>query len=155
MALKQPEDSPMLPSDSPQVCPCVFYDDPHAALEWLQKAFGFRTRVAVTDGAGGVVHAETEIGSGVIMIGPSRPGAMASPRSIGGVATQNVCVYVENVDALYDRARAAGAQIDMPIADKHYGDRGFGVRDLEGHTWWFAQRMDQAQWDAANAPFRP
>lgn len=143
-----------LPPDMPQLVPTIFYQDPRVALEWLEKAFGFRTRTAVTDGSGSIVHAESELGSGVIMVGPARPGTMQSPRTTGGVCTQSVCVYVEDVDTLYKRARSAGAKISMELSDKEYGDRGFGALDLEGHMWWFSQRMDQEKWEAANADYR-
>ena len=142
-----------LPSDFPQVTPCVFYADPRAALEWLGKAFGFTTRVCVTNGEGSVIHSEMECGAGVIQVGPVH-GSFASPRSLNGACTQSVCVYVEDVDALYERARAAGALVHMEIADKKYGDRSFGVLDLEGHVWWFAQRVDEDAWRRSTLDYR-
>jgi uncharacterized glyoxalase superfamily protein PhnB len=128
------------------VTPGLYYDDPKAALEWLEKAFGFKTRLAVTDGEGNVIHAETTCGDGVIQVSPTGD-LRKSPRALGGACTQGVCVYVPDVDALYARARAAGAPLWIDISDRDYGDRGFGVLDCEGHTWWFASRVDQARWE--------
>jgi uncharacterized glyoxalase superfamily protein PhnB len=141
----------MIPKDSPQVTPGLYYDDPRAALEWLEKAFGFRTRLAVTDGDGKVIHAETTCGEGVMQVSPTGD-VRRSPRTLGA-STQGVCVYVADVDALYRRALAAGARIWIDISDRPYGDRGFGVFDCEDHTWWFAQRVDQARWDRSVAAY--
>jgi uncharacterized glyoxalase superfamily protein PhnB len=142
-----------LPSDFPQITPCVFYDDPRSSMEWLAKAFGFATRVCVSDGAGAVVHAEMELGAGVIQVGPAHDN-LRSPRSLGGACTQSVCVYVADVDARYERARAAGARIYLELSDKEYGDRSFGAFDCEGHLWWFAQRVDPGAWERSTADHR-
>ena len=61
---------------------------------------------------------------------------MASPQTLG-TSTQAVCVYVKDLDAHYERARAAGAEITSPLQDNDFGFRGYGVRDLEGHLWTF------------------
>jgi uncharacterized glyoxalase superfamily protein PhnB len=142
----------MIPKDIPQVTPGLYYDDPRAALEWLEKAFGFKTRLAVTDGEDKVIHAETTCGTGVIQVSPTGD-LRRSPRALAGANTQGVCIYVDDVDALYRRARAAGARIWIDISDRDYGDRGFGVYDCEDHAWWFAQRVDQARWDGAVADY--
>lgn len=133
----------------------LYYDDPRAALEFLAKAFGFATRVCVTDGEGTVVHAEMELDGAVLTLGQSYPEqGRVSPRSTGGACTQGVMVFVEDVDAHCARARAAGASIDMPLEDKHYGDRSYGCRDPEGHLWWFTQRVDESAWQSAIGPYR-
>lgn len=142
-----------LPQDIPRVTPSVYYDDPGAALEWLEKAFGFKTCLKVTDGAGNVVHAETTCGEGVIQVSPTGD-LRKSPRALGGACTQGVCIYVPDVDAVHARALAAGAPMWIDISDRDYGDRGFGVLDCEGHTWWFAQRVSDEAWEKSTRDHR-
>jgi uncharacterized glyoxalase superfamily protein PhnB len=144
-----------LPADSPRVSPALYYDDPKAALEWLAKAFGFATRLCVTNGEGGVVHAEVELDGGVVQVGPT--GFMPeirSPRSLGGALTAGINVFVDDVEAHYARARAAGARIAAELTTKDYGDRSYGAFDCEGHFWWFAQRVDDRAWNEAVEPYR-
>ena len=143
------------PAGWPRLSVAVFYDDPRAALDWLAKAFGFETRVCVTGPDGAIVHSEMEVGEGVIMVGgPSGDSRRKSPRSLGGANTASAMIFVEGIDAHYARARAAGATIANELENKAYGDRGYGALDLEGHLWWFTERIDQAAWDASIADHR-
>jgi uncharacterized glyoxalase superfamily protein PhnB len=111
----------------PNFFPGLRYRDEHAAMDWLARAFGFERHALFTDDDGNVVHAEMRLGPGVMMIG-------AAPECAEGF---NVYVYVEDVDAHYGRARAAGAEITRPLADTGYGTREYGARDLDGHYWYF------------------
>ena len=140
-----------LPPGWPRLSVAIFYDDPRAALDWLEKAFGFATRVCVTNPKGEIVHSELEFGEAVVMVGGTTYPGRKSPRSLDGANTQGANVFVDDVDAHHARARAAGATISYPLENKDYGDRGYGALDLEGHQWWFAQRIDQAAWDASLA----
>ena len=137
-----------MPSASTLI-PGLFYDDPNAALDWLAKAFGFETRVCVTGPDGSVVHSEMEVGEGVVMVGGTTHSGRKSPRSLGGANTQGAQIFVDGIDAHYARAKAAGATIAYELENKDYGDRGYGALDPEGHLWWFAERIDQAAWDAS------
>jgi len=129
-------------SEQSRVIPGVFYEDAGAALAWLEKAFGFETRLCVTDEKGVVVHAEMSYGDGRIMIGPAGWSDWAkSPKSAGGANTGNIHVAVDNVDAHCAEARAAGATITMEPADQFYGDRSYRACDPEGHNWTFAQHV--------------
>lgn len=56
---------------------------------------------------------------------------------VGGVSTQTVYAIVDDADAHCARARAAGAEIVLPLEDKDYGGRGYTCRDLEGNVWSF------------------
>jgi uncharacterized glyoxalase superfamily protein PhnB len=133
------------PPDWPQISSAAFYEDAAAAIEWLEKAFGFATRLRVEDGAGGIVHSELEYGTGVVMVATVRAAeSWRSPRALGGANTQSLFVFVDDVDAHCARARAAGARIFREVADQDYGetqDRNYGAFDCEGHRWWFAQRL--------------
>lgn len=124
------------------VIPSLFYDDAAAALAWLERAFGFETRLLVTDGKGAVAHAEMSHGDARIMVGPAGWSDWAkSPRSAGGANTSSVHVAVDDVDAHCAAARAAGAVITAEPADQFYGDRNYRARDPEGHNWTFAQHV--------------
>ena len=136
------------PAGWPRISSALFYDDAAAAIEWLEKAFGFTTRLKVEDGAGGIVHSELELGDGVVMVASARA-AKRSPRSLDGANTQSLFVYVDDVDAHCERARAHGAVIVSEpsvhdYGDEYWRDRIYEALDCEGHGWWFGQRLRSA-----------
>jgi uncharacterized glyoxalase superfamily protein PhnB len=139
-----------LPPDAAQITPYLVYDDPRAALEFLQKAFGFRLRVLVEDGTGGIAHCELEYGRGVLGIGAGTPQGK-SPRALGGAYTSSLHLYVDDIDAHCARAKAAGAHVFRELASAAWGDRGYGCTDPEGHVWYFGFRYDQAAWERSIA----
>jgi len=128
--------------------PALSYKDPLAALEWLEKAFGFERSMLIM-GRSGVYradefHAEMKFGNGVVMIGGEWTEHHRSPRSAGGVMTQTVHVHLdEDIDAHCARARAAGAKIVAEPADQFYGDRTYRAADPEGHVWSIGQTRRQ------------
>jgi PhnB protein len=127
------------PQNMTQITPYLYYENVAEALDWLSKAFGFRERMRMPGPDGKIIHAEMEWHSGVIMLG--WPGAeYRNPKRLGGV-TQNLYVYVDDVDRHYDHAKQAGAKIFEQPADQFYGDRRYGVEDIEGHRWFFAQHV--------------
>jgi uncharacterized glyoxalase superfamily protein PhnB len=125
------------------------YQDPVRAIDWLVTAFDFAVRIKVPDGAGGIMHSELTFGEGVVMVAGERShGATSarSPKSLNGAVTQGLFVYVDDIEAHYQRATAAGAVVARELATTDYGaeywtDRGYTVLDPEGHTWHFAQRL--------------
>ena len=123
------------------VIPTMRYRDARAALEWLCKAFGFEEQLVVDHGNGTIAHAQLTFGNGMIMLGTARDddfGKLQKPPSeLGGVGSQSAYVVVEDADAHYARAVAAGAEIVMAIKDQDYGGRGYACRDSEGHLWNF------------------
>ena len=132
----------------PWISSAVFYDDAGAAIDWLCKAFGFEVRLKIEGDAGRIEHSELTFGGGLIMVASktdqSDPTALnaRSPQSLEGANTQALCVYVEDVDAHFRRAKAAGATVVREPTTDDYGDehgahRTYGVRDPEGHHWWF------------------
>ncbi len=127
------------PEGYPTVMPYLLYEDSDAALTFLVKAFGFTEKVRMTDDSGRVDHAEVQLKDGVIMLG-TPPGDYKSPAKLGG-KTQSVYVYVDDVDAHYERAKRAGAKIVREPQDQFYGDRNYGVEDPEGHEWYFGTHV--------------
>lgn len=128
------------PEGYTRVTPYLLYEDSDGALDFLIRAFGFTEKLRMTDDNGRVNHAEVTIGDdGVVMLGT--PGSdYQNPRKLGG-KTQNVYVYVDDVDAHYEQAKAAGATITREPKDQFYGDRNYGVEDPEGHEWYFGTHV--------------
>lgn len=121
------------------VIPCLRYRNAPDAIEWLCQNFGFEKRLVVPNEDGTIAHAQLGFGNGMIMLGSvveSEFGRlMKQPDEIGGAETQSAYLVVSDADAIYERAKAAGAEIVMEIKDEDYGGRGFSCRDLEGRLW--------------------
>jgi uncharacterized glyoxalase superfamily protein PhnB len=129
------------------VYPCFYYDDAPAAIEWLCRAFGFRRRLVVPGPGGIVAHAELTFGPAVIMVATSRPEmGCVSPRRLAGVNSA-LSLYVEDPDAHFARAKAAGAIVLRDIKTEDYGGRGYMVRDPEGNPWYFGSYRPGAHWN--------
>lgn len=125
------------------IVPCLRYRDATAAIQWLCDAFGFEKQAVYSNGDGSVAHAQLAFGNGMIMLGPvssteSEWGKLIKqPDEIGGAETQCPYLIVSDADAIYRRAKAAGARIAIEIKDEDYGGRGFSCYDLEGRLWNF------------------
>jgi uncharacterized glyoxalase superfamily protein PhnB len=132
----------------------VCYLDPKAALDWLERAFGFELAMVITDANGEIGHSEMKYRESLIMIGNEWSSDHKSPVSIGGKNTQTVHVHLrEDIDAHCERARNAGAKILQEPETQFYGDRSYRARDLEGHIWTFGQtvnRVSPDEWDRAS-----
>ncbi|MGO1078569.1 VOC family protein [Inquilinus sp. CA228] len=134
----------------PALTPSVFYKDPKAALDWLEKAFGFERSMVITDQDGNLAHSEMRVGDGLIYVGPEWTDSVASPASVGGKNTQSIHVYLDRgIDEHCARARAAGAVIPQDPVDQFYGDRSYRARDPEGHLWTFSQTVRQVSREEA------
>lgn len=123
-----------------RLIPCLRYRDAHAAIDWLCATFGFARHLVVPDEQGGIAHAQLTLGNDMLMLGSAVESEygrlMRQPDQAGG-CTQSLYVQVEDADALYARAKAAGASIAIDIKDEDYGGRGFSCHDPEGHLWSF------------------
>jgi PhnB protein len=118
-----------------EIIPYIFYRDVAAAMAWLAAAFGF-TPVMRTGTPSGGVHGEMALDGQRIMLGePASSGSLPVVDESGPVS-QGVFVYLDDVDAHFQRALAAGARIDQALQDVSYG-RYYSARDLEGHMWYF------------------
>ena len=127
------------------------YRNPKAALDWLEKAYGFEPAMIISDANGDIAHSEMRFGECLIMIGNEWTEDHRSPASIEGKNTQTVHVHLEeDIDAHCARARKAGAEILMEPETQFYGDRTYRARDPEGHIWTFGQTIKQVspeEWD--------
>lgn len=146
------------PKGWPRLSSALFYDDASKAIDWLCEAFGFEVRLKVEGDSGTIVHSELTYGDdALIMVATARerpdmplmpPGR--SPASAGGVNTQSLMLFVDSADEHCARAKAAGAVIISEPQIHDYGpdywaDRSYGALDLEGHSWWFTQRVRNPQ----------
>lgn len=128
------------PPRRPSFISSLAYKDNRAALEFLQRAFGFAPSEIMTDADGNIVHAEMTHGDGIVMIGTEWFDWTRSPASLGGKNTQRIHVRIESgIDAHYARARQAGARIVKEPEDQFYGERAYIAADLDGHCWTFSQ----------------
>jgi uncharacterized glyoxalase superfamily protein PhnB len=123
-----------------RIIPTMRYRDAPAAIEWLCKAFGFERHLVVPGENNTVAHAQLVFGNGMIMLGSDRKDdygrLVGTPKALGGT-TQGPYIIVPDADAHYARAKAAGAEIVIEIADQDHGGRAYSARDPEGHVWNF------------------
>lgn len=127
------------PENMPRITPYLLYEDVESMLEWLSAAFGLEERMRLPGPGGRVGHAEMALHDGVVMMG--RPGPeYRNPKRTGHV-TQELYVYVDDVDAHFARAKRAGATILEEPTDQFYGDRRYRAADPEGHHWCFATHV--------------
>jgi uncharacterized glyoxalase superfamily protein PhnB len=123
----------------PRISPYLLYEDVEAALAWLATAFGLKERMRRPGPDGKIVHAEMELAEGLVMMGCPGP-EYRNPKRLGQV-TQNLYVFVDDVDKHFQHAKASGAKILEEPAEQFYGDRRYGAEDPEGHQWFFATHV--------------
>jgi uncharacterized glyoxalase superfamily protein PhnB len=120
------------------IFPALRYHDAPAAIDWLERAFGFERRMVVDGDGATVEHAELALGDAMIMLGSVRPpdaGAYSAVAPPPG--TSSLYVVVDDPDALAARARDAGAEIVRGPEDTGYGSRECTARDPDGNVWSF------------------
>jgi uncharacterized glyoxalase superfamily protein PhnB len=128
------------PAGTPRVAPYLLYEDLDAAISFLVDGFGFEERFRMTRADGRANHVELGVGDDGLVMAGGPAGDYRNPRHLGG-STQLVYVYVDDIDAHYARAKAAGAEILEEPSDQFYGDRRYACVDPEGHQWTFAQHV--------------
>jgi len=133
----------------------VVYQDVAGTSAWLAAAFGFVERYRYGDPVSG---AQMVLGGACIMLRAARPGE-ATPAQLGA-STQSLTVFVDDVDAHFERARSAGARIVEELHETFYGERQYGAVDPDGHHWLFSRHVRDVapeEWGAnpAEAPSRP
>jgi uncharacterized glyoxalase superfamily protein PhnB len=123
------------------VVPTVRYRDVAAAIDWLCRAFALERHRVVAGRDGAVRYAELTFGGGMVMVAPVEDSVlgrlMVQPGDVGGAETQICYLFVDDAQAHYERAKAAGAEIVLDIEEEANGGRGYSCRDPEGHIWNF------------------
>jgi PhnB protein len=126
------------------VTPYLIVDDAAAALDFYQRAFAATELSRHTDDAGRVRHAEFRIGDSPLMITEECADypAWLSPQSRGGTPV-HLYLYLEDCDAVFGSALAAGATELLPLKDQFYGDRSGALTDPFGHVWYIATHKEE------------
>ena len=125
------------------VTPALVVRDAAAAIDFYQRAFGAieLSRMAAPDGS--IAHAELRIGDSIIMLGEeNEQWGTRSPLSLKGVHG-SLHIYVDDADAVFDRAIRAGATVRYPLENAFWGDRYGKVTDPFGHEWGLATRVKE------------
>jgi len=136
------------PKGWPRISCCLVYRDAAKAIDFLCTAFGFEIQLKVDGEGGRIEHAELALGGGLITLADVDRGRtwQKSPLDVGGANTQTLAIHIDDADAHCERARKAGATIASEPKTTDYGegywaDRTYEAIDLEGHHWWFMQRV--------------
>ena len=131
-----------IPDGYPRVIPYLSVDGATAAIEFYTSVLGATERMRMPAPGGKIGHAELELGDSVIMLADVFPEMGGqSPQSIGGTPV-TVMTYVEDVDAVFAKAIAAGATVERPVEDQFYGDRAGQFVDPFGHKWFVATHVE-------------
>ena len=124
-------------ADISPVIPALRYRDAHAAIALLVDGFGFALNALHEGENRAVEHAQLTFGSGMVMLGSAREDAFSD------LGPSSIYVIVDDCDAHYARAAAAGAEIVMEPEDEDYGGRLYAARDHEGNVWSFGTYRPQ------------
>jgi PhnB protein len=117
-------------------------DDASEAIDWYKQAFGAKERMRMDGPEGTIGHAELEIGDSLIMLADPFPHSQTRPPKELGGTTAGVFMYVEDVDAVVQKAVKAGATTTMEVADQFWGDRFGSIKDPFGHSWSIATHVE-------------
>jgi len=131
-----------IPGGYHTVTPYLIVKDGTSALDFYHRAFGAAELMRMPGPGGKIMHAEIRIGDSRIMLAEEFPemGAV-SPQSLNG-SPVGIVLYVEDVDALFARAVAAGGKMERPVQDQFYGDRSGTLLDPSGHRWTIATHIE-------------
>ena len=120
--------------------PSLRYKDAHAAIAWLEQAFGFERHALYEGPDRTVAHAELRFGNGMVMLGSATNESplghlYVTPADISGRVTSPLYLVVSDCERAYARALAANAEVLMEMKTMEYGGKAFTVRDPEGYLW--------------------
>lgn len=131
-----------IPDDYPRVSPVLLVEGAARAIAFYTEILGATERLRIDAPGGKVGHAELQIGDSLLMVADEEPDMdMRGPRSVGGTPV-SLHVYVEDADAVFERAVRAGARELQPMADQFYGDRSGQFEDPFGHRWSVATHVE-------------
>lgn len=129
------------------VTPYLIINDAAQALDYYKKVFGAKEVMRFVGPGGKVMHAEIKIGDSIVMLSDEMaPKGALSPHSLGGTSV-SLMLYVEDVDASFQKAIAAGGKEKRPLADQFYGDRTGTLIDPFGHVWTLATHVEDVEPD--------
>jgi PhnB protein len=129
-----------VPAGYHTITPSLTLDDAAKTIEWYKQALGAEEINRSVGPDGKIMHAEIKIGDSRVMMNDVMMGGRG-PSSFGG-SPASLWLYVEDCDALFNRAVGAGATVQMPLDNQFWGDRAGAVADPAGYTWWIATRKE-------------
>jgi PhnB protein len=129
-----------VPEGYHSITPQLSIDNAAQGIDWYKRALGAEEISRSLGPDGKIMHAELKFGDSRIMVNDVMQG-QKGPKAYGG-SPASFWLYVENSDALFERAVGAGATVQMPMADQFWGDRAGAVADPAGYTWWIATRKE-------------
>ena len=134
-----------IPADYAGITPYLSVKGAADAIEFYKKAFGATEMMRLANPDGTLGHAELKIGDALIMLADEYPDyGNLSPKTLGGSAVR-LHMYVEDVDAFFEKAIAAGAKVLIPVADQFYGDRSGRLEDPFGHVWLVSTHVEDVE----------
>jgi PhnB protein len=142
-----------IPNGYHTVTPYLIVKGAASAIDFYKKAFGATELFRMPDPSGRIGHAEIKIGDSPIMLADEHPEmGVRGPQSFGGSAV-SILLYVEDVDACFSQATAAGATVTRPLKDQFYGDRSATLTDPFGHVWHIATHKEDVTPEEMNKRF--
>ena len=131
-----------IPAGYPRLSPYLCVDGAARAIGFYTDVLGATERMRMDGPDGRIGHAELSIGESMIMLADEYPDmGFLSPGRIGGTAV-TLHLYVEDVDAVFEKALAAGAKALRPVENQFYGDRSGQFEDPFGHRWNVASHVE-------------
>ena len=131
-----------IPEGYPSVRPYLHVDGAADAIDFYQRAFGATERVRLEVPGGKIAHAEIEIADSLVMLCDPLPQFVAKPPTVLGGTSGEVLMYVEDADAVVQRAVDEGATITIEVADQIWGDRSGTITDPFGQVWLIATHIE-------------
>ena len=133
-----------IPAGYHSVTPYLIVPDAVAAMEFYSQAFGAGHFMRMPGPGGqGTMHAEMKIGDSIVMLSDENPQwEMKSPGTLGG-SPVSLMIYVEDVDAAFARAVAAGCEVKFPVTHMFWGDRMGKLADPYGYQWSLASHVEE------------
>lgn len=131
----------LIPAGYHSITPYLIIDGAAAALDFYKKAFGAKETVRMPHG-GRIAHAEIVIGDSHVMLADENPDIGSHAPQPGTRTPVGIMLYVNDVDAVFNRAVAAGAKVERALADQFYGDRTGGIIDPFGHRWYLGTHIE-------------
>ena len=124
------------------VTPYLIVSGAAQALDFYKRALGAIEQMRMPGPEGNVMHAEIKIGDSVIMLADEFPEMGArSPQALGGTPV-GICLYVPDVDSLFNQSIQAGGKVERPLQNQFYGDRSGTFIDPFGHKWTIATHIE-------------
>ena len=130
-----------MPSTNGTIFPGLRYVDMNSAVDWLCNVLGFERKLVVPGPDGNFIHAQLQLGSGLVFLGPDNENEFGihvkPPKLINGMNSQAAYIYIEDIEGHYEFAKKQGADILVHLREEEYGGKFYMCKDPEGHIWSF------------------